>query len=437
MLKQMYSFYPKKLVQPRGCTINILLVMNPLQRINAAAKRKIIMRINLTTLILITAILQVSASTYAQKITLSERNAPLTKIFEKISDQTGYDFLVSTENLKRAKSVTINVQNEDLKSALDKIFTGQPLSFVIQEKMVVVSKKEPATGNQPKSAGEAPIIITGKVTDTSGAPLQGATVKIKSFSIGVVTNATGDFAIENGPESGILIISYVGYQTLEIAYDSKQNEPLIIQLKADANSLSAVQVIGYGTTTKRLNTGSVSTITTEDIEKQPVTNILSALEGRMPGVFVQTTNGLPGGNINVQIRGKGSLTAGTNPLYVIDGVPFESASFGTMADIANAPVNGVVSPLNSLNPSDIESISVLKDADATAIYGSRGSNGVVLITTKKGKSGFTKTDVNVTQGISTAADQPKLLNLDQYLELRKEAFANDGLTPDVNSASDL
>src|SRR5476651_574413 len=157
MLEQMYNFYPKKLVQPRGCTINIRLIMK------------------LTTLILITAILQVSASTFAQKVTLSERNATLNKIFEKISDQTGYDFLVSTENLKMAKSVTINVQNEDLKSALDKIFTGQPLSFVIQEKMVVVSKKEPIP-EKPKGILMVPVIVTGRVTDTTGTSLPGATV---------------------------------------------------------------------------------------------------------------------------------------------------------------------------------------------------------------------------------------------------------------------
>src|SRR5476651_1577253 len=141
MLEQMYNFYPKKLVQPRGCTINIRLIMK------------------LTTLILITAILQVSASTLAQRVTLSERNAPLNKIFEKISDQTGYDFLVSTENLKKAKSVTINVRNEDLKSALDKIFAGQPLNFVIQEKMVVVSKRESLPINKVNI--QIPIKISG------------------------------------------------------------------------------------------------------------------------------------------------------------------------------------------------------------------------------------------------------------------------------------
>src|SRR5690606_9925858 len=149
----------------------------------------------------------------------------------------------------------------------------------------------------------------------------------------------------------------------------------------------------------------------------------------------QTTNGLPGGNINIQIRGTGSIQAGTNPLYIIDGVPYDGESLSDGSLVASNSIAGAVNPLNILNPNDIESISVLKDADATAIYGSRGSNGVVLITTKKGKSGGTRVNVNINQGFSKITNHPRLLNLEQYLALRREAFENDGRTPSADPAS--
>jgi TonB-linked SusC/RagA family outer membrane protein len=169
---------------------------------------------------------------------------------------------------------------------------------------------------------------------------------------------------------------------------------------------------------------------------------LSALSGRAAGVFVQTTNGLPGGGINIQIRGKGSIAAGTDPLYIIDGVPFSSSIIASNNALAASAINGAVSPLNSLNPDDIESISILKDADATAIYGSRGANGVVLVTTKRGKPGKTSVSVNLANGISQVANLPRLLNTHQYLDIRREAYKNDGAPPssdpdDGNYAPDL
>ncbi|MES2267479.1 MAG: SusC/RagA family TonB-linked outer membrane protein [Bacteroidota bacterium] len=412
----MYNFYPKKLVQPPGCAPNILLIMK------------------LTTLILVAAILQVSASTFAQKITLSEKNTPLNKVFEKISDQTGYDFIVSTENLKLSKPVNVNVRNEDLKPALDKIFINQPLRFVIQEKIVVVFMKDAA--NTPKTVVTVlPLILKGRITDTTGLALPGATIKNRQTTQAAISGIDGKFALncEIGDE---LQISFVGFDPVN--YLVKKDEAINIIMRPSASKLNEIQVIGYGTVTKRLNTGSVSTVSAKEIDQQPVTNVLSALSGRAAGLFVQTTNGLPGGNVSLQIRGKGSITAGTDPLYIIDGVPF-STTIGTLNGatslLAQSSINGNTSPFNSLNPTDIESISILKDGDATAIYGSRGSNGVVLITTKKGKAGKTTVDIKVNNGISNAANLPSLLNLEQYLQIRREAFKNDNKTPSADPLS--
>jgi TonB-linked SusC/RagA family outer membrane protein len=277
--------------------------------------------------------------------------------------------------------------------------------------------------------------IKGKVIDEQGQPLLGAIIRILHESATTTTGKDGDFILKLGSSQATLIISFIGYQTATVPVIEIGNSSLTIKLKADANSLNEVQVIGYGQTTKKLNTGSVSTITSEDIEKQPVTNVLTAIEGRASGVFVQQTNGLPGGGVSIQIRGKGSILAGTDPLYVIDGVPFTSTPINPNFDIGYGSLNGSVSPFNSLNPADIESINILKDADATAIYGSRGANGVVLITTKKGKAGKTKVDFNLSEGINTIASLPSVMNLQQYLLIRREAFKNDGLTPSPDPTS--
>jgi TonB-linked SusC/RagA family outer membrane protein len=277
--------------------------------------------------------------------------------------------------------------------------------------------------------------VQGKVTDEQGKPLPGATVKIKNGNMVAFTDKEGKFRFSDVPFKGVLTVSFIGFQSVDFLVPTNSTSDIIILLKADANTLNEVQVIGYGKTTKRLNTGSVSTVSSKDIEDQPVTNLLSALSGRAAGVSVQTTNGLPGGSTTIQIRGKGSILAGTDPLYVIDGVPFSSTFLNANSGINASSINGEISPFNSINPDDIESISILKDADATAIYGSRGANGVVLITTKKGKAGESKVDLNISHGINKVADMPSVLNLQQYLTIRKEAFANDGLTPSSDPAS--
>jgi len=278
------------------------------------------------------------------------------------------------------------------------------------------------------------LTITGKITDEQAATLPGATIRIKNTKDITQTNSKGIFTLTTNQSSGILVISFLGYQIKEVPFSGSGNIPTI-ELTTDKNTLNELQIIGYGKTTKRLNTGSASNLSAQQIEQQPVTNVLSALSGRMPGVFVQTTNGLPGGNINIQIRGKGSIQAGTNPLYIIDGIPFDASPIASETSLGYSAISGNVSPLNSINPNDIESISILKDADATAIYGSRGSNGVVLITIKKGKSGALTTDFNFYQGINQAADLPKMMGLTQYLEMRREAFSNDGLTPSADPNS--
>lgn len=278
--------------------------------------------------------------------------------------------------------------------------------------------------------------INGQVLSSAdGQPLAGATIQVVNTPISTKADQKGTFAIASSQPSGKLRVSFISHQTKEVDFDISRNDSYTVTLDADENSLDEVQIVGYGQTTKRFNTGSVASISAKEIEQQPVTNVLSALSGRMPGVFVQTTNGLPGGNINIQVRGTGSIAAGTQPLFIIDGVPYDGRAINAGTVFASNNIVGTISPLNSINPSDIESISVLKDADATAIYGSRGANGVVLITTRGNKQQQQLSfDVNYLQGIQQAANLPRLMNMEEYLQIRREAFANDNRTPSADPA---
>lgn len=266
--------------------------------------------------------------------------------------------------------------------------------------------------------------ITGIVTDDNGA-LPGVTILIKSRPAATLTDEKGNYSLI-AASSDILVFSFMGYKTIEIPVSNRSI--INVQLREDATSLKEVIInAGYYSTKESESTGNIAKITSKDIEKQPVTNVLAAMQGRMAGVNITQETGVPGGGFNIQIRGINSLRAdGSEPLYIIDGVPYASQALSYSQISTNMPGDG--SPLNSINPDDIQSIEVLKDADATAIYGSRGANGVVLISTKKGKQGKTQFSVNASKGAGQVTQTMKLMNTEQYLTMRRQAFANDGIT---------
>lgn len=283
-------------------------------------------------------------------------------------------------------------------------------------------------------AQNQPTTITGTVTDAHGA-LPGVTVTVKGTNQSTITDSTGKYAIMMRQE-GVLVFSYIGYKMTEVAVDGKTS--INVAMQEDATTLQEVTVnAGYYTVKDKERTGSIAKITAKDIEKQPVSNPLAAMQARMAGVNITQATGIPGGGFSIQIRGQNAIRAeGNDPLYVVDGVPYASQSLGNSA-LSGGTMPGSISPLNSINPADIESIEVLKDADATAIYGSRGANGVVLITTKKGKAGTTGYSVNAFTTIGQVARKRKLMNTEQYVAMREEAFANDGITNYPASAYDV
>jgi TonB-dependent SusC/RagA subfamily outer membrane receptor len=264
-----------------------------------------------------------------------------------------------------------------------------------------------------------------------------ASIIIKGTNRGTNSNENGEFTLPGVNEGVTLIISGIGIETKEVRVVGTE---VNIVMKLSVKPMEETVIKGYYTTTRKFNTGSVSKVTSTDIERQPISNPLEAISGRMAGVYVQQTTGLSGGGFNIEIRGRNSLrndngNNGNLPLYIVDGVPITSASLDAISNVANQ-VLPQMSPLNAINPSDIESIEILKDADATAIYGSRGANGVVLITTRKGKSGKTKVDINFYSGAGQVTHQMKLLGSSDYLAMRREAYKNIGVAVPV-SANDL
>lgn len=379
---------------------------------------------------------------FTQQITLSFKNASLETVLREIERKTDYRFVYTKEELKLAKPVSFEITSSKIEIILNRLFNEQPLSYSINKNYVVIHKDE----NKIVSNLSMGIVINGNIEDEKGQPVVGASVLVKQSTIITVSDNNGKFTLTDIDDKSILVISSVGFVTKEIPLNGRKEVAIVLEFAI--NTLDETIVIAYGTTTNRLTTGNISKVSAVEIEKQPVSNPLAALQGRVPGLIITQTSGVAGSAFNIQLRGRTSLDLSltrNDPLIIIDGVPFESgnlpsnllgAAFNNPYASTNSSSGGL-SPINSINPQDIESISVLKDADATAIYGNRGANGVILITTKKAKSGKTKFSIGVNSGFSRANRTMEFLNTFQYLQMRKEAFANDSVTPTNVNAPDL
>lgn len=404
---------------------------------------QLVLCMKLTVILLLAAGLQAaSAKGYSQgKINLSFRDAPLEKVLQEVSRQSGYHLWGDPRLLDGVRHISIDVRGVSLKDALDLCLAGSGLAYKITEEGYLVidrRREEVVTGPVVRLPEE--IDFHGTILNDQGQPLEGASVFVKGTKYGVETDGEGRFMLKGVDQNAILIVSYIGYNREEVALEGRKT--LGVRLRRSSSELDQTVIKGYYSTTERLNTGDVTTIQGEDIQKQPVTDPLLALEGRVPGLYIQQTSGVPGAYSTVRLMGKNSLFNGNDPLYIVDGVPFMSTSltnsyFGDGAinganSISQTPFNatgGGLSPFNGLDLSDIESIEVLKDADATAIYGSRGANGVILINTKRGKVGQNRVDVNVYSGAGTAPQRLKMMNTEEYLQMRHEALHNDGKVP--------
>jgi TonB-linked SusC/RagA family outer membrane protein len=399
--------------------------------------RQIRLTMRLLFVLLTVACMQVSARIHGQTITLSVQDSPLENVMRIIESQSPYHFVYSQEAIAVSKPVSLRVKDESIHDLLKRIFAIQPLSYTINENFIILKLSIPATIAPPR------LELRGNVVNDEGLPVPGITITIKGTLQSVVTDTQGEFYLGHVEPGAILIVS--GAETTKKEVEVRGRSRLTITVTTKISELDQVVMTAYGSTTRKLNLGNITKVTSAEIERQPVSNLLAALQGRVPGMIITQSNGTPGSAFSVQIRGRSSLDLNysrNDPLFVIDGVPFEAGNIPSnqLVNASNNPDNvnlGGLSPLNTINPTDIESIEVLKDADATAIYGSRGANGVVLITTKKGKAGKLNVSVNVTTGFNRVTRTMDMLNTTQYLAMRREAFKNDGVIPTIINAPDL
>ena len=377
----------------------------------------------------------------AQQVTFTGKNVTVEAALKAVKKQTGYVTVYSDDLLESTKPVSIQAIKMPLNDFLTALLKDQPIQFSIASKTIILTAKRPPADTQKVGDVDLPkknSSVRVTVQDGNGNPLQNASIRVKGSNESGQSGPNGLFII-NAKPGDILVISYVGYEKQEIEV---KGEGVFVPMKRSDSPLDEVQVIAYGTTTKRFNTGNTSTIKKEDIEKQPVMNVLDVLSGLVPGLQITQQNGLPGSNYKVELRGQNSILNSGTPLYIIDGIPYNGSAYnqvggsamlalGKLQILGNSSEAGQLglSPLNSISPADIESIDVLKDADATAIYGSRGANGVILITTKRGKAGTSQVTANVYNGSTFLSKTPKYLSTEQYLAGRRELFRNDGTVP--------
>lgn len=368
-----------------------------------------------------------------RRITLRSQNQKIDLVLDQLSKQAGVRFLYSPEIIQADRRITLDARQQRLEQVLDELLTPLRIRYEVVGQQVLLKRmptdSQPAPGDDHSASTQttiAPLLpITGRVVDTTGYPVPGATILLKgSTNTGTATDANGRFTLSVPDGAGTLVVSSIGYVAKEIPINNRTT--IEVTLQADTKSLNEVVVVGYGTQNKRDVTGSTARVTAAQITAVPVMSPEQALQGRAAGVQLIQSNNAPGGSAQVQIRGVSSFNGGTanEPLYVIDGVPLSTVG-------GDNPNNG--SPLATINPNDIESMDILKDASATAIYGSRAANGVVVITTKSGKAGRTRFNLDYYYGVQDVRRKYTLLNATEAMVLQNEAILNERGTATLNN----
>lgn len=344
-----------------------------------------------------------------QKVSLKLNQASLKKTFSEIEKRTQYKFSYRDVTLDGCEPVTIQKKDVTVAALLSEILGARGLEYKwVQPSTIIVSAKVTVRQKNRKETK-----VTGVVVDTQGNPVIGATVQVPGKNIGTATDLSGRFAL-TVDENDQLEISYIGYQTVHTSARSNMS----ITLKDDLESLDEVVVVGYGTQRKRDLTGSIARLNGDDLKFDGVSSVSQALGGKAAGLYVRQNSAQPGGGIDILVRGAGSVNAGNDPLYIVDGFPIAKLDQPNGGDKKMDP--GTQSILNFLNPNDIESIEVLKDASATSIYGARAANGVVIITTKRGKTGSAKVSYSYDFSYQKYADIYDLLPLREWMQVRND-----------------
>ena len=353
---------------------------------------------SVSRLLFITALSSISLFSYAQhqQVRLTGSNVTLKTAFKQIEQQTKLFVDYNTQEVNDSRILTKLPKNSNVKEVMEQLLEGSGCSITFSNGHIIINKQA-RTVSSTKN-------ISGVVKDETGEPVIGANVVVKGTTNGTVTDMNGQYSLEV-PEGGVLQISYIGYNTQEVKVGS--GDVVNVSLREDSEALDEVVVIGYGTVKKSDLTGAVGSVQMKDVSQVGITSADRALQGQIAGVQVNARTGQPGESMMIRVRGSNSLAGGNEPLYVIDGMPVEKMN-------------------SDINPEDILSMEVLKDASSTAIYGSRGANGVVMITTKRGRTGDTVLEYNGYVGVSSLRKKLDLLGKDDYIAMVNEVSQNDG-----------
>ena len=370
---------------------------------------KILLKMKLTLFVILFSFFgSVASETYSQttKLSLDLKNEKVVSVLESIEDQSNFFFVYSEKMIDVNRIVNITVKDVPIDKILEEVFDGTNVTYMVRGRQIVLSSPDGNSlfTNQSKS-------ISGKVSDSSGASLPGVTVVVKGTTRGTITDVDGTYLLPNVPGDAILQFSFVGMKMQELPVSGKSFIDVIME--EESIGLEEVVAIGYGVQKKSDVTGAMVSVGSDEIKSRPVTNAIQAMQGKAAGVDI-TSSERPGSIGSITIRGVRSLTASNTPLYVVDGIPL-------VTNVINADQNVILGGIDNLNTSDIESIDVLKDASATAIYGSRGANGVIIITTKKGKSGKLNLNYSGSVTLDNLKDDSQLMNAADYIEFRRWA----------------
>ncbi len=359
---------------------------------------------------------------HAEPVSVDFRNVTVERALEILKNSHGYSFVFKTEDVDLKARVDARFRSADIETVLAKVFENQPVDFQVNDKMVHIIKRSASQGNAAQSASGSSAVRTvkGKVTDRNGEPLVGVGIVIKGTTKGASTDIDGNYSI-SANDGDVLQFMCLGFDNVEISLGKSDN--IDVSMSDSVNSLDESIIIGYGTVKKSDLTGAVASVKADELPVSSNTSIAHMLSGRAAGVSATQTSAQPGGGVEILVRGAASTGAGNDPLYIIDGFPVSNSSVEPAADNRYSDY-GSRNPLNSINPNDIASIEVLKDASSTAIYGARAANGVIIITTKKGREGKPVVTYNASYGIQRIANRIDMLNATEFMT-EANAYANE------------
>ena len=361
-----------------------------------------------------------SATVLSQSITLNLSSITVKQAIQTLKEKTGYSFVYEVNDIDTQRIISVKTTNKSIEDVVKQVLSGQNVEFEIINKNVVIAKKAEQHQNKSETKQQSQSKkITGLVTDEKGDPIIGASLMIKGTKMGTITDIDGKFSLEV-PEQSQITISYIGFKQTILKLNTANNYK--INLEEDSKTLDEVVVIGYGSMQKKDLTGAITSIKSADIVQNKTVSFVDAMQGKLAGVHIAAQSGEIGSSSRISIRGSNSLYGSSLPLYIIDGVQIDVNT----GEVASAKMgNGTtLDPMSSINPSDIESIDVLKDASATAIYGSRGANGVVIITTKSGKAGKTKFSYDSFLSLAKSTKKMDVLNGSEFIDYRKTVEPN-------------